>query len=168
MLVQDSLTGYVHDVPDQNVAGYGGYGQVVYDGLGNPVGTLGGPFDFITNAVKGIASNIPIVGGLVNSLLPGSSPAPPMPLPFPPNMASSMYPGASPYPVGPLPPGWVRPMGPVTGSNRLYLRCSTWPGPPGLAPAGINPPGYPPAPGYPGYPPAPVGPVHRRHRRHRR
>src|SRR6476646_8503472 len=40
MIVQDSLTGALHQVPDQ-FAGYGGYadyGDVVYDGYGNPLG----------------------------------------------------------------------------------------------------------------------------------
>jgi hypothetical protein len=44
MLVQDTLTGYLHEVPDSPA--YGAYlgeppeqtGEVVYDGLGNPVG----------------------------------------------------------------------------------------------------------------------------------
>ena len=44
MLVQDTLTGYLHEVPDSQA--YGAYlgelpeqtGEVVYDGLGNPVG----------------------------------------------------------------------------------------------------------------------------------
>jgi hypothetical protein len=44
MLVQDTLTGYFHEVPDSQVYGpqYAEYpepmGKVVYDGLGNPVG----------------------------------------------------------------------------------------------------------------------------------
>ena len=44
MLVQDTLTGYLHEVPDAQIYGapYGEYpepmGEVVYDGFGNPVG----------------------------------------------------------------------------------------------------------------------------------
>ena len=44
MLYQDTLTGMLHEVPDSQVAGYGedpygvGEGQMVYDGLGNPLG----------------------------------------------------------------------------------------------------------------------------------
>lgn len=44
MLVQDTLTGYLHEVPDAQMYGsqYGEYpepvGEVVYDGFGNPVG----------------------------------------------------------------------------------------------------------------------------------
>src|SRR5215467_7004609 len=140
MLVQDSQTGYFHDVPDYNAAGYGGYGgygrygghggyggyvgygPVVYDGLGNPVGTLGSWWDDIKSAagnlVRGAASvaasNIPIVGGLVSNMLSPSQappqPAPPVPMPAPvvpappvpappflPNMMSNMFPGGSPF-----------------------------------------------------------------------
>src|SRR3972149_5492945 len=44
MLVQDTLTGYLHEVPDGQLSewGYGEFpehmGEVVYDGFGNPVG----------------------------------------------------------------------------------------------------------------------------------
>ena len=46
MLYQDRLTGMLHEVPDSQVNGYGlaedpysvGEGQMVYDGLGNPLG----------------------------------------------------------------------------------------------------------------------------------
>lgn len=46
MLYQDTLTGMLHEVPDSQVNGWGlaedpygvGEGQVVYDGLGNPLG----------------------------------------------------------------------------------------------------------------------------------
>ncbi len=92
MLVQDSLTGYFHEVPDHHVAGYGGYGHVVYNGLGNPVGFSLNPASWIStavNAVKGVASNIPIVGGMVSNMIPGT-PAPPA-TPYP-------YPQAQPYP----------------------------------------------------------------------
>ena len=48
MLVQDTLTGYIHEVPDSQLyeTNYGespeqmAEGQMVYDGLGNPVGFL--------------------------------------------------------------------------------------------------------------------------------
>ena len=44
MLVQDTLTGYLHEVPDSQLyePEYAEYpepmGEVVYDGFGNPVG----------------------------------------------------------------------------------------------------------------------------------
>jgi hypothetical protein len=42
MLMQDSLTGYLHDVPDfAEAEPYGAYGEVAYDGFGNPVGFFG-------------------------------------------------------------------------------------------------------------------------------
>jgi hypothetical protein len=55
------------------------------------------------------------------------------------------------------PPGWMRPLGPVTGARRMYLRCSMWPGPSGLMPMGAGQPG---GPGMPG--------MRRRRRRYRR
>ena len=82
MLVQDTLTGALHDVPD--VAGYGYYGEPadtmgeLYDGFGNPVGFL--PFlaplaakllPAISNVLPGIAKAIPGVGQLIGGLLPG-------------------------------------------------------------------------------------------------
>src|SRR6266542_1032385 len=166
MLVQDSQTGYFHEMPDHNVPGYDGYGgyggygghgghagigKVLYDGLGNPVGMLGGFWDVI----KGVASNIPIVGGLVSNLIPGSSPPPPTPaLPFPGSQLS-------PY-------RWIRPQGPLmAGHRRMYLRCTAWPGPEGLVPVDATTTGLlPPPPGAP-MPGTPAGPVFHR-RRHRR
>src|SRR5215510_14381828 len=99
MIVQDSQTGAYHEVPD-HLSGYGAYGdQVVYDGLGNPVGRLSGPFDFIGNALKSVVSAIPVVGPLVSGLLPGGGAAPPTPpLPLVP-----------PIPALPMPQGF--PMG---------------------------------------------------------
>jgi hypothetical protein len=82
MLVQDTLTGALHDVPD--VTGYGFYGEPadtmgeLYDGFGNPVGFL--PFlaplaakllPAISNVLPGIAKAIPGVGQLIGGLLPG-------------------------------------------------------------------------------------------------
>ena len=58
MIVQDSQTGALHQVPD-HLSGYGDYGEVVYDGLGNPVGRLSGIFDTIRNAVGSVAKAIP-------------------------------------------------------------------------------------------------------------
>jgi hypothetical protein len=58
MIIQDSLTGNLHEVPD-HLSGYGDYGaggQVVYDGLGNPVGTLSGIFDDIIKGVGSVVS----------------------------------------------------------------------------------------------------------------
>ena len=109
-------------------------GQVVYDGLGNPVGMLPGLFD----PIRSVVSNIPIVGGLVSNLLPGSSPAQAVPaapaVVAPP--ALSTY--ARPYPFRrcATPVGWTTPALPYTGNapRRLYLRCSVWPGQSGMVP----------------------------------
>jgi hypothetical protein len=74
MLVQDSLTGYVHEVPDRQLyeAEFAGYsepmseGQVVYDGLGNPVGFL----KWIKKAVRKVA---PLVSNVAPFLpIPGA------------------------------------------------------------------------------------------------
>jgi hypothetical protein len=74
MLVQDTLTGYFHEVPDSQLyAGdFGefpeqiGEGQVVYDGFGNPVGVLPG--------LLPIASALaPAAAGLIGRLFQGRS-----------------------------------------------------------------------------------------------
>jgi hypothetical protein len=114
MLVQDSQTGYFHEVPDHHVSGYGGYGHVVYDGLGNPVGIGWSPLDLVgkvVNVVKGVASNIPMVRGLVSNLIPGTPAPPAMPYPYPqaqpypdPQAQPYPYPQTQPYPAPQVPP----------------------------------------------------------------
>jgi len=77
MIVQDSQTGALHQVPDQP-SGYGEYGErVVYDGLGNPVGRVAGIFDDIGKAVRGAVSAIPGIGPAVSAIsaIPGIGPA---------------------------------------------------------------------------------------------
>src|SRR5262249_45948395 len=85
--LKDSQTGAYHELPD-HLSGYGGYGdQVVYDGLGNPVGRLAGLFDDIGSAIRGVVSNIPVVGPMLSNILPGGGagpPVPPVPPGFPP------------------------------------------------------------------------------------
>ena len=57
MLVQDTLTGYLHEVPDAQLyePEYAEYpepmGEVVYDGFGNPVG-----LPFLAPAAAGLAA----------------------------------------------------------------------------------------------------------------
>jgi hypothetical protein len=177
MIVQDSQTGAYHEVPD-HLYGYGDYGdQLVYDGLGNPVGRLSGPFDFIGNALKSVVGAIPGVGPVLSNLLPGGAAAPPipptvpLPMPFPqlpiPGLATAPgFPSMRP----PWPTGWVRPPLPYTGlgPRRLYMRCAVWPGPRGLVPGyAQNLPPQPP----PGVPPQALpymGGGRHHHRRHRR
>jgi hypothetical protein len=153
MLVQDSQTGYFHEVPDHHIAGYGGYGQVIYDGLGNPVGIGWNPFSLVSkvvNAVRGVASNIPAVGRMVSNLIPGTSAPTPTPYPYlqsqpypdpqvPQNipgvdMANSMSPEGYQYPTTPSAPwpyGLTRPYGQRGGwwrrqYGRGYGRYRPW------------------------------------------
>jgi hypothetical protein len=200
MLVQDTLTGALHEVPD--VAGYGGYGYYgepaetmgeVYDGFGNPVGLLPflAPFAAkvlpgIAKAIPGIARAIPGVGNLIGRFLPGGA-APPMqqaqqmaqqaaqqmanPLGLPggfPGMPG--FPGMGFRPPLQAPPGWMQPPSLYTGlqPRRRYMRCVSWPGPPGLVPtsAAMTPPG--PVPGQAAVVAAATAPFPRRRFRRRR
>ena len=84
MLIQDQF-GYFFDVPDERFGGWvnPGFGEVVYDGLGNP---LGFP----------LLSLLPLAAQILPSLLPGlapsgspsSPPAPAAPSPPPPFLPS--------------------------------------------------------------------------------
>jgi hypothetical protein len=122
-------------------------GEVIYDGLGNPVGFL--PFipkiaslatsaiPAIARAIPGIARAIPGVQSLVPGVFPGGAPAPmpgAMPAfgPFGPTLVRPPLPFRPPWPRG-----WIRPPLPYTGlgPRRLYMRCAVWPGPQGLVPA---------------------------------
>lgn len=179
MMVHDQLSGYVHEVPDTLMGP--ALGEVVYDGLGNPVGW--NPFSAISNAVRGAGNMIRnVVGGAANvasrvmpfNMLPGvntamSSLLPGAPAPYPAPGGGSMYPYQPPYGAPrPLPAGWNRPSLPYTGlgPRRMYMRCAVWPGPQGLVPthAAGMPPGFPGA--MPGSMPGAYGV--RRRRRHRR
>ncbi len=82
MLMQDTLTGYIHEVPDGPLygSGYGDYGeygepmgegQIVYDGLGNPVGFLTALKRFARKAVSRLA---PVVSQLAPFVpIPGAA-----------------------------------------------------------------------------------------------
>jgi hypothetical protein len=170
MLYQDTLTGMLHEVPDGQVNGFGfaedpygvGEAQMVYDGLGNPLG-WGFLKRLIKKAVPFATSMLGPYGAIINKALPvvtqALSEAPqfeglPVPVAYP-------QPGAvAPLPVSPLPvrrpwpAGWRRPLGPNMGRphRRLYMRCSVWPGPRGLVPVNagqvpvpvpVPPPGAP-------------------------
>ena len=163
MLYQDRL-GMLYEVPDGQVYGLGyvgspygiGESQVLYDGLGNPVGAW--PFSNIAKSIGGLVSKaLPAVssfipgGGLLTQALPAlaqgmapsvPTPAGPVPVPtpqVPPTVPQGMMPGSPGVPmpmVRPLPLGWMRPQLPYTGlgPRRLYMRCAVWPGPAGLVP----------------------------------
>src|SRR4029450_323241 len=102
MLVEDRLTGYLHEVPDP-VPQMHGLSNVAYDGLGNPVGLFPG------------------IGQLIQGLLPGTAAAA-SPAAQPIQAAGSALPGAFGqdlrrfFPPPPhIPPGWMRPPLPYTG-----------------------------------------------------
>src|SRR5262245_58610014 len=104
MLIQDSLTGRLHEIPDQLYRSYlgecgqlyeqryqQGYGhsphyaagQVVYDGLGNPVGI----FPLLAKLAPLAAKVLPVITQalpVISSLLPGAAPAPAPAPPAPP------------------------------------------------------------------------------------
>ncbi len=106
MLVQDNLTGYVHEVPDDQIYGYDDYdeypdetvgeypeeiGEEVYDGMGNPLG-----FSFLPKIFRGITN-----------LFRRPSPSPPPVAPIP----GIQFPGTFPsmQASGGIPPSWWRP-----------------------------------------------------------
>jgi hypothetical protein len=144
MLVQDQMTGYVSEVPD-HLYGYEGYygeypdhigeSQMLYDGLGNPVGLFPAIAALAAKALpiaSSLISKIPGVGKIFGG---GGRPGrPPLPLPLPIPIPRPGMPGPVPPP---MPRGWIRPPLPYTGlgPRRLYMRCAVWPGPRGLVPA---------------------------------
>ncbi len=152
MLYQDTLTGMLHEIPDSQVYGLGyaddpygvGEGQILYDGLGNPVGawtdflkkpmaSIGGLVSKalpVVSAALGpagplIASAIPAIG---QALAPAAATAVSPAVPQIPGIAPGMMPGnaqglmpvspgmPSPMPMPrPWPAGWIRPQVPYTG-----------------------------------------------------
>jgi hypothetical protein len=185
MLYEDPLTGALQEVPDSQVSGWGfaedpygmGEGQVVYDGLGNPLGWR--PFrrvfkSLIRRAAPFATSMLGPYGQIINRALPivrralrpvamqtaqalrqqalqqlsgfGEEAAAAAPTPAPVAPPPGMPVPAGLAPMGPaVPAGWVQPPIPYTGptGRRVYLRCSAWPGPRGLVPAGAVHPGAP-------------------------
>ena len=158
MLYQDTLTGMLHEVPDSQVNGWGlaedpygvGEGQVIYDGLGNPLG-----WGFLKKLVKRAApfatSMLGPYGQIIKHALPvvrkalapsvqamrqqaaqqlapvQLAPVPPIPQEVQPQMAGIpvAYPqptAISPMPIRPpWPGGWRRPQGPNTGPRPRRL-----------------------------------------------
>ena len=171
MLVQDTLTGALHEVPE--VAGYGYYGEPaetmgeVYDGFGNPRRFPAVPCAARRQGLPGYRTccpgsprRFPVSGNsstdscLVAERLLPRRPCKPCRLRraflqafrrgFPGLPGLPGVPGAPGFPgmgfqpqiPGQLPPGWMRPPVPYTGlaPRRRYMRCVSWPGPPGLVP----------------------------------
>jgi hypothetical protein len=151
MLAQDPMTGYLHEIPDAALYGYGGYGygeypDVVgeppygYDGLGYPVGL---PFlaPLVAKAAGALAplaaKILPGASQLASRLLPGLMPGgggapapglpsmPGLPSPFPPGfpgaLPSAGMMGPRPFFRAPSPVGWVTPALPFTGTKPRRL-----------------------------------------------
>jgi hypothetical protein len=80
MLYQDALTGMLHEAPDVQLSGWGlaedpyglGEGQIVYDGLGNPVGwsPFRGLKSLIKKAVPFATSMMGPYGQIISRALP--------------------------------------------------------------------------------------------------
>jgi hypothetical protein len=189
MIVRDTATGALHEVPESQLYEVG---DMTYDGFGNPVGfnfldTITAPFRAIGQAASGLlrpaiqAFAPPPPPAMTPHVVPPGVPFPMAQPALPPPayaMPQPAYPGAPPgYPAPPPspfpPPGWM-PQGqfPIGGANRLYLRCSAWPGPAGMAPgpglmAGGVMPGVIPGQLMPAQPAAPRYAPLRRYRRRR-
>ena len=88
MLIRDQF-GYFHEIPDARFGGWGnhGLGEVVYDGLGNPVGA----FPFLAALAPLAAKILPMVSSILPGLAPASPSAPP------PSPAPSEPPPPPPY-----------------------------------------------------------------------
>src|SRR2546425_7269834 len=74
MLIRDNF-GYFHQVPDRVPASAVPSSQVVYDGLGNPVGHLGDFWDIVKSVGGAIAAPftapLQAIGQAVGAALPG-------------------------------------------------------------------------------------------------
>jgi len=114
MLYQDRLTGLLHEVPDPQVQGVG-EGQMVYDGLGNPLGfSLKRALGKLAAKAMPLASAVPGPWGLIASrtlpvfsraMLSPSRPQPPMQ-----NLAPmQMEPEPVPTEIGEMPTVYSRP-----------------------------------------------------------
>jgi hypothetical protein len=90
MLFRDQF-GYFHDVPDERFGGWAspGFGEVVYDGLGNPLG-----FPALAALLPLAAKILPIASSLLPMLAPSGSPSSP---------PSPAAPSPPPPPVPPFP-----------------------------------------------------------------
>ncbi len=108
MLFQDRLTGYLHEIPDYPYASYTapqqyGLSEVVYDGLGNPVGIapLIAALPTIISAAAPLISDI--IGGLTKKAPPAAPPVAP-PEYGPPTEPVTAAPMMAPGPYAPCPP----------------------------------------------------------------
>jgi hypothetical protein len=151
--------GYPSQVYGLGYAGYDG----IFDTIAKSVGGLvSKALPAVASFIPGgslIAQALPAVASGLAPSAPPPAPAPvapppvaPLVGPIAPAAAPPLVPGVAPpvpgmpggFPIGPggfpmprpWPHGWMRPEIPFTGMGpqRLYLRCSTWPGPSGLVP----------------------------------
>lgn len=97
MVPSDALTGYVHEAPEA-------YGQVAYDGFGNPVGFL-------------LPHLFRLLRGRARPPQPAMMP-PPEPVPAAPDMGEVAYDGLG-QPVGLLPP-FLRPGLPIPTPSTVW------------------------------------------------
>ena len=90
MITRDQF-GYLHDVPNRQFVGAdeSPFGEVVYDGFGNPLG-----------AFPALAALLPSLLPMITSILPGLIPRPSAP-PSPPPSAPPPPPPFAPEPVAP-------------------------------------------------------------------
>ncbi len=145
MLMQDMLTGYLHEVPDSQLYEYN---EVLYDGLGNPVGIA----PLIMAALPAL---MPMLSNILNPPAPAPSVPPPpvqapvqaLPPPTLPPPEPYPAPGTAPYPMRPPEPSFQPPMPPPFPMSPV----------PGEFPMRPMPDGFPMGPnGQPGMP----GPGH--------
>src|SRR5882724_512646 len=113
MLVRDNL-GYIHEIPDTQFAQAP---QVVFDGLGNPVGQLGDYWDIVKSVGGAIASPLSAVAGALPAVagaLPAIAGAIPglAPILGAGNMIGNLFRGGAAAPGIPAPPGMVSPAPP--------------------------------------------------------
>jgi hypothetical protein len=151
MIVRNELSGALHEVPDNQLYEV----EPVYNGFG-----------FLTNIVRGVRNLFsPPRPPVPMPFRPGALPVPGGGLPVPGGFPTpGGFPAPGGFPMPGVPPGWIQPPIPYTGMQprRLYMRCSTWRGVPGLVPASAasavpGMPGIPGMPGQPGFPPAMPG-----------
>jgi hypothetical protein len=164
MLVQDTLTGYVEEIPDNR---FYAINPVVSDGLGNPVGAF--PFiPLLLKALPMISSMINQAGPILQSALPQApgTPMPAAPIPAampiapPEPFLPSPGPDPGPYPMSPYSPPMEQtempgpvPMEPYPQAMGPPTEQGPFPAMPGYPPRGRWMTPYP----LPG--PAPFGPA---------
>lgn len=127
MLVRDPYSGFLHEVDEGPDLSEYDVGEVVYDGLGNPVGVLPALIPLITSALPAlaktvlpaVASAIPKITGLISNLGPGAAPMSPASAPMPTPVAPTTM---SPLPRPPGAPGPMMMLRRRPRRRRLYAR----------------------------------------------